>query len=564
MIDKLEVARARREIGLYLELKGENKFRARAYETGARAVEELRTDLGALVDEQRLTSVPGIGPALAATIAELWSTGRSQQLDKLRREIPPGALELAEVLSLSRIQKLTAALDVKSIAELKDACVSGKLREVKGFGEKSEQSILKAIEKWESREARVLLVDALEVAEPLREYLAAHPKAEAVEIAGSLRRWKETAADLDFLVASEAPAEMVAHLVAFPQVIRTVEKSDAHVIARLSSGMRVELRVVAKSDFARALVMMTGAEAHVTALETALRENGHTLVEPARDEAEIYARAKLPLIAPEMREGDGELQAARDGLADGLIDFDDVRGMTHCHTTYSDGKASIEEMARAAEAMGMQYLTITDHSPAAHYAGGVTVDKLKQQWDEIARVQENVKVRLLRGTESDILEDGALDYPDAILEKFDIVIASVHSRMKMDRDAMTRRLVSCMQIPVFKIWGHALGRLVMRRDPFDCDVDRVLDVIAESRAAIEINGDPYRLDLAPEHVKKARARGIKFVISTDAHSTRNLHNLKFGVHLARRGWVQKSEVLNALPVEEFSRAVRPAASDRRA
>jgi DNA polymerase (family 10) len=568
MLDKLEVARALREIGLYLNLKGDNKFRARAYETGARAVEELRVDLGQLIDEQRLTDTPGIGPALAATIAELWATGRSAQLERLRAEIPPGALELAEVLSFSRIQKLTAALNIGSVAELKAACAAGKLREVKGFGAKTEQSIMKAIEKWENREERVLLVDALEAAETLRAYLAAHPRARSVLLAGSLRRWKETVADLDFLVASDdtsdAPA-LIAHVLAFPQVVRTLAEDSDGVRARLSSGFTIDVRVTDEARRAPALVRMTGSVNHVQQLETLLHKNQHSLTEPAADEEEVYRRAGLPLIPPELREGDGEIEAAQAGtLPLDLVTLADVRGMTHCHTVYSDGKATIEEMAREAEAMGMQYLTITDHSPAAHYANGVQLDRLKRQWDEIARVQETVQVRLLRGTESDILEDGALDYPDAVLEQMDVVIASIHSRMKMDAAQMTARLTNAMRRPVFKIWGHALGRLVLRRDPFDCDVEKVLDVIAESPAAIEINGDPYRLDLAPEWVKRARARGIKFVISTDAHSTRQLHNLQFGVHTARRGWVRRGEVLNALSVAEFQRAVRPAASDRRA
>jgi DNA polymerase (family 10) len=565
MLDKLEVARALREIGLYLNLKGDNKFRARAYETGARALEELRVDLGQLIDEQRLTGVPGIGPALAATIAELWSTGRSAQLERLRAEIPRGALELAEVLSFARIQKLTAALGIANVAELKEACSAGRLREVKGFGAKTEQSILKAIEKWENREQRVLLVDALEIAEPLRAYLAAHPAVHAVELAGSLRRWKETVADLDLLVASDDAAAVRAHFLAFPSLTKTVAEAPEELRARLASGLCVDLYLTDHAHLAPALVRATGSVNHVQQLETLLHNNKHGFTEPATDEAEVYRRAGLPLIPPELREGDGELAAALAGtLPLDLITLDAVRGMTHCHTVYSDGKATIEEMAREAEAMGMQYLTITDHSPAAHYANGVQLDRLKRQWDEIARVQESVQVHLLRGTESDILEDGALDYPDQVLEQLDVVIASIHSRMKMDAAQMTARLTNAMRRPLFKIWGHALGRLVLRRDPFDCDVERVLDVIAESPAAIEINGDPYRLDLAPEWVKKARQRGIKFVISTDAHSTRALHNLRFGVHMARRGWVRRGEVLNALSVADFKRAVQPAASDRRA
>jgi DNA polymerase (family 10) len=234
--------------------------------------------------------------------------------------------------------------------------------------------------------------------------------------------------------------------------------------------------------------------------------------------------------------------------------------MVHCHTTYSDGKDTVEEMALAADAMGLKYLTITDHSPTAFYAGGVDLDRLKRQWEEIDEVQEKVKVKLLKGTESDILADGSLDYPDRILESFDIIVASIHSRYKMDSEKMTRRLITAMRQPVFKIWGHALGRLIQRRPPFECDMERVLDAVAESPAAIEINGDPFRLDMEPSWVREARKRKIKFVISVDAHSSGALQNLKYGVGMARRGWVRKAEVLNTLGLKAFQNAVRPLGS----
>jgi DNA polymerase (family X) len=561
VIDKFAVARALREIGLLLELKGENRFRARAYDTGARAIEESREELGTLVDEKRLTEIPGIGPALAATIAEIWSTGRSEQLERLRKDLPPGALELAEVpgLSLKKIQQLWQAIGIESVVALKAACAEGRLTEVKGFGPKTQQKIVEGIERWERRAERVRLVDALEEVEPLGAYLSRHPAVERLELAGSLRRWRETAGDADFVVASDDAAAVIKHLQDYPAVTRTVSEAPRTATVRLSNGFHVELHVVAADELAPALVRLTGSAAHVARLEAIARARGLALDAPAADEREVYARLGLAYVAPELREDRGEVEAALDGtVPQDLVTLGDIRGMTHCHTVYSDGKATVEEMAREAEAMGMEYLTITDHSPAAHYAGGVTLDRLKQQWDEIARVQETVKVRLLRGTESDILEDGALDYPDRVLEQFDVVIASIHSRMKMDEAAMTRRLVAAMRQPVFKIWGHALGRLIMRRDPFACRVEEVLDAVAESRAAIEINGDPYRLDLAPEWAQAARARGIRFVISTDAHSTNGMHNLKFGVHTARRGWIRRGEVLNALSADEFARAVRPA------
>ncbi|HEV2904769.1 MAG TPA: PHP domain-containing protein, partial [Pyrinomonadaceae bacterium] len=275
-------------------------------------------------------------------------------------------------------------------------------------------------------------------------------------------------------------------------------------------------------------------------------------------EEDIYRRLGMQYIPPELREDEGEIEAALAGkLPEDLVRTEDIQGMVHCHTTYSDGKHSVEQMALAAESMGMKYMTITDHSPTAFYAGGVTLDRLQRQWEEIDEVQQKVKVKLLRGTESDIVADGHLDYPDKILEQFDVIVASIHSRYKMDSAKMTKRIVTAMRQPVFKSWGHALGRLIQRRPPFDCDIEKILDVIAESRAAIEVNGDPFRLDMEPRWIREARKRKIKFVISVDAHSTGALNNLKYGVGIARRGWVRRAEVLNTLTVKGFQKAVKP-------
>jgi DNA polymerase (family 10) len=278
-----------------------------------------------------------------------------------------------------------------------------------------------------------------------------------------------------------------------------------------------------------------------------------------KNEADFFQHLGMQYIPPELREDEGEIELAlADKLPQDLLTAADIRGMVHCHTTYSDGRNSVEEMALAAEAMGMQYMTITDHSPTAFYAGGVKIDRLMRQWDEISRVQEKVKVKLLRGTESDILKEGGLDYPDRILEQFDVIIASIHNRYKLDEEGMTRRVVTAMKNPLFKIWGHPLGRLVQRRPPIPCRVEEVLDVIAASRAAIEINGDPYRLDLEPRWLKEARKRGIKFVVSTDAHSITDLKHLPFGIGLARRAGIRRREVLNTLSVAEFRKRVIPA------
>ena len=273
---------------------------------------------------------------------------------------------------------------------------------------------------------------------------------------------------------------------------------------------------------------------------------------------EAFRSLDLPFIPPELREDEGEIQAAlKRKLPEDLITAEDIRGMVHCHTTYSDGKHSVEQMVAAAESMGMKYITITDHSPTAFYAGGVKIDRLQRQWEEIDEVQLKTKVKILKGTESDIVADGSLDYPDWILEQFDVIVASIHSRYKMDSDKMTRRIVTAMRQPVFKIWGHALGRLIQKRPPFDCRVEEILDVIAENRAAVEVNGDPYRLDMEPRWLREARKRKIKFVISVDAHSMGALNNVIFGIGIARRAWIRRGEVLNTLGAKAFQKAVRP-------
>jgi DNA polymerase (family 10) len=329
---------------------------------------------------------------------------------------------------------------------------------------------------------------------------------------------------------------------------------------------------------------MTGSKAHHVKLRGIARDHGYTLSEwglhrlPARpsgappdpstkvrieSEEALYRALGLAYVPPELREDAGEIEAARDGsLPEDLVRLGDVRGLVHCHTTWSDGRATLEEMARGADALGAEYMTVTDHSRTAGYAGGLDVDRLLRQRDELARVQEGVKVRLLHGTESDILEDGALDYPDAVLEQLDVVVASVHSRMRMDEREMTRRLVRCMQLPVFKIWGHALGRLLLARDPFACRVEEVLDALAGGRGAVEVNGDPRRLELEPRWLREATARRIPVVLSVDAHSVKDLGYLANAVAVARRGWVRRGEVLNTLSFEAFRRAVRPVAVAR--
>ncbi|GEJ57904.1 DNA polymerase/3'-5' exonuclease PolX [Anaeromyxobacter diazotrophicus] len=572
MLDKLAVARALREIGLLLQAQGENPFKVRAYETGARALEDSQEDLPALVSSGRLTELRGIGEALAKKISELHLTGRTALLERLRTELPPGLLELLQVPDLGpkKVAALREALGVGSVAELEAACRAGRVRGVKGFGEKTEQRLLEALARFRGREARLLLSDALELGERLVRHLRAGPD-ERVDLAGSARRRKETVGDLDLVASAPGPADFAGRLTAFPLAAEVVARGETKTVVRLASGVQVDLRVVAPEDHAAALHHATGSKGHHVRLRGLARDRGYSLSEyglaaldggaPIRvaSEEELYARLGLPFIPPELREDAGELEAALSGaLPTDLVRQEDVRGLVHCHTRWSDGRATLEEMAAAADALGMEYLTITDHSPSAHYAGGLTVDRLRAQWDELARVQESVRVKLLRGTESDITEDGLLDFPDAVLEQLDVIVASVHTRFKMDEAAMTRRLRRAMELPVFKIWGHARGRLLLEREPFECRMEEVLDALAGARGAVEVNGDPHRLELEPRFLRLATERGIPVVLSVDAHSTAAFGYLRFAVDTARRGWIRRGQVLNALPAEAFARAVRPA------
>ena len=565
MPDRFAIARTLREIAALLELTGASPFKVRAYQAGARALEALSQDLEALVAQGRLTSVPGIGSALQAVIEEVHRTGRSALLDRLRADAPPGALELSPVLTARKIAEVHAALGVTTLEGLREAAEEGRLRHVKGFGERSEQKVLEAIRRLREASSEALLHVATREGDALVAFARAQPGVARAELAGALRRRCETV-DRLVLVASGGP-EVVDALAAYPLLAGDVERPPSGFRGRLATGLPVEGVVVPPSQFALEWNRHTGSAAHrkklvaLAALRKldlngALRQGSRTLAVPS--EEALYERLGLPYLPPELREDAGEIEAGLEGTLPGpLVTADDIRGMVHCHTVYSDGKATVEEMARAAEAMGMAYMTITDHSPTAHYAGGLALDRLKRQWDEIARVQETVGIRLLRGTESDILQDGSLDYPDAVLDQLDVIIASIHNRYKMDEAQMTKRLVAALRNPRFKIWGHALGRYVLRRPPIPCRLEEVLDAAAESRVAIEINGNPNRLDMQPEHVRSARRRGLRFVVSTDAHSVAELRNLRYGVEMARKGWLTPREVLNTWSLEEFQRMVRP-------
>jgi DNA polymerase (family X) len=570
MRERFDIAADLRKIARLLEIKGENPFKTQAYERGASAIENHQGDFDTLVKTGRLKQIPGIGTALAAIIEEIYCTGECWMLEQLLEGMPPGVIELSAVpgLNLKKITALHDALAIESIADLKTACQEGLVSKVKGFGLKSQAKLLSDIESLQiPKDGSLLLSHALETAERILLHLRAGPELIEADLAGALRRRKETVRRISIVAASNQSGAVLDRFLRFPALAHSDELDENRCLGRLAGGLRAELTVVAPKDYVTALHARTGSRRHIAQLQNLARSKSMTLYPEVsngvgrqtgmRSENEIYQRLGIQYIPPEMREDEGEIEVASAGRLMQPVELADIRGVTHCHTIYSDGRNSVEEMALAAEAMGMTYLTITDHSPSAHYAHGVGIDRLRAQWDEIARVQQRVKIKLLKGTESDILEDGSLDYPDHFLEQFDIIIASIHSRHRMDSEQMTQRLLRALKLPFFKIWGHPLGRLIGSRPPFECRMGQVLDAIAESKCAIEVNGDPRRLDLEPDWIRAARTRRIKFIVSTDAHSTGSLANLHYGVSIARRGWLSREEVLNTLDTEDFMRAVRP-------
>jgi DNA polymerase (family 10) len=567
MKDRFQIAADLRQIGRMLALKGENPFKTQAYERGAAALEALEDDFEARVKAGRLKEIAGIGGALAAIIEEIYRTGECWRLQQLREELPPGAVELGEIpgLTLKKIIALNEALGIKNTADLKAACEQGAVAQVKGFGAKSQAKLLADLTSIEAPPEQAVLLDhALDAAEKIIAYLRGTAELFEVAAAGALRRRAEIVRRISLVAAGE-PKPILDRFLSYPALLRTDEIDDTRCLARLASGLPVELVVVPPADYIAVLHARTGSRRHLEKLDEIARTRAGAPSRQVRcnrgsglrSEREIYRALGLEFIPPELREDQGEIEAAANGTLPPLIRLEDIRGMTHCHTVYSDGRNSIEEMALAAEAMGMAYLTITDHSPSAYYARGVGIDRLRAQWDEIAQVQERVKIKLLKGTESDILADGSLDYPDCYLEQFDIVIASIHSRHKMDAGPMTERLLRALKLPLFKVWGHPLGRMLLSREPFDCRMEEVLEAVADARCAIEVNGDPRRLDLEPRWIRPARERGIKFIVSTDAHSVGGLGHLRHGVSIARRGWLTRADVLNTRDTRAFMRAVRP-------
>ncbi|MFY9530255.1 MAG: DNA polymerase/3'-5' exonuclease PolX [Candidatus Acidiferrales bacterium] len=580
-MDNREVAKILHHTAQLLEIDGAIIGRYRSYERAAQLLEGLAESIEQIAqDEEKLTALPGIGEGMAEHIREILKTGDYSLRKKLLKKYPPTILDLLTLQSLGpkKAALLWRKFKCATVADLEKLALEGKLQELAGFGEKSEQNILKAIEVFKRSSGRFHLNTATETAERLSQYIVKAGNAvESVTPAGSLRRGKETIGDLDLLVsmrpgsAKQKDVDSVAdHILKFPEIQRVLARGENKVSFLLGNDMQVDVRLLQKKSFGAALLYFTGSKEHNVTLRGRANEMGFTLNEYAlttlkggrvvasQTEEEIYSKLKLAYIPPELRENTGEIEAAEQGKLPELIELKDIRGDLQMHTTASDGKNSIEEMAQGARDLGYEYIALTDHSKAVTVANGLDEKRTLEQIKKIRAAEKRAGgIRLFAGMEVDIRKDGSLDLDDEVLAQLDVVVCSVHSYMNLDRSAMTERILAAIENPYAQIIAHPTGRLILRRDPFDYDMEKVLEAAKKHGVVMECNSYPDRLDLKDTHVRLARDKGVKIVISTDSHSTANLRFIKYGVVTARRGWTEKKDVINALPVDKFLAALRP-------
>lgn len=562
-MDKTQISALLNEIGLLLELAGENPFKARAYYQAARTIDGLEEDLEALVREGRLGAVPGFGPALTEKITTLVTTGRLPYHENLRAQVPPGLLDLLRVPGLGprKARLLHRQLGVTSLAELEAACHQHRLQDLPGFGAKTELKLLAGLEWLAKSRGLHLWVAARADAEELRAALAGLAEVAEVAIAGSLRRCKEAVKDIDLVAATTMPAVVAEAFTRLPAVARVNVRGEARVAVSLQSGIDVDLRLVAPSEFAIALLHLTGSKEHNTALRGWAKDRGLKFNEyglfrgeerlPFASEKALYAALGLAFIPPELREDLGEIETAAANALPALVEAGQVRGALHTHTSASDGLAALGEMARTAASLGWEYLGLGDHSQSAYYAGGMRPEAVQKQWEAIAEHNRaGRRPYLLAGIESEIKPDGSLDYPDELLAGFDYVVASIHSHFGLDREAMTARIVRAMRHPYVTVLGHPTGRLLLQRDGYAVDMEAILAAAAEFGVALEINASPYRLDLDWRWCHRAKDLGIIFWVNPDAHSPAELGNVPLGINVARKGWLRPEQVGNTWSLAE--------------
>lgn len=560
-----EVCEIFHEIAEILEILGENPFKSRAYRNAARVLENAGFDVQDLVREGRLEDVPGIGSALAAKIRELVTTGRLAYYEDLKQKAPRDVLEMLKIPGVgAKTVQVFLNHNITSLQELEAAARDQRLRELPGIGKKTEEEILRGLAAMQERQKRWLLSVASMAVKEIGGYLAGLDKAARVEAAGSYRRGRETVGDLDFVVASDDAPAVIARFVDAPWVREVVAEGDLKATVITVWGIQADLYVVAPPLFASTLHHFTGSKEHNVALRERARQHGWKISEygivkeeetltPATEE-EFFQLIGLSYIPPEMREDRGEIRAAERGELPRLVETGDIEGDLHVHSRASDGANTLEELAEAAMARGYRYLAVTDHSRSLAFTNGLTEERLKEQREEIDRLNREFRnFRLLAGIEVDILSDGRLDFDDRVLSQLDVVVASVHSGFRQDQETLNRRIEAALKNEHVDIIGHPTGRLISRRDPYALDVGRVLELAADTGTALEINANPDRLDLSDAYVRQGRDLGVRFAIDTDAHHVNSLDDMQYGVLTARRGWAQKQDVINTLPLDELEK-----------
>jgi DNA polymerase (family 10) len=553
-----QIAAAFDEIADLLEFQGANPFRVRAYRNAARTIGDYPDALASLVQAQAdLTQIEGIGADLAGKIETLVQTGQLPMLDELRQQVPAGVRDLMRIPGLGpkKAAALYKELGIASLDALRAACQEQRVRQLKGFGAKTEESLLKGLAVAETATLRMYWAQADQYAQALRAHLSACPAVRQLELAGSYRRGRETVGDLDVLVVSDDHRAVMDCLAAFPETQQVLARGDTKMSVRLQGGLQVDLRVVEQRSFGAALQYFTGSKEHNVVLRGRAKQRGLKINEYGvfrddaylcgRTEEEVYQALGLPWIPPELREARREFEWADAGQLPQLVELDDIRGDLHMHTTQTDGKATLEQMVAAAQQRGLKYIAITDHSKRVTMANGMDASRLRKQWAEIDRLNQRLRgFTVLKGVEVDILERGGLDLPDDLLAEADWVVASVHYGQQQPREQITRRIVEALQNPWVCAIAHPTGRLINRREPYEVDLEAVFEATARHGKLLELNANPMRLDLNDVHCAAAKERGIRIVISTDAHSVQDLALMRYGILQARRGGLTRDDVAN--------------------
>lgn len=585
-MEKDKVAEILMEISTLLELKGENPFKSRAYVNAARALEGLAEPLEKLVAEDRVEDVKGIGEGIAKKVVELVTTGKLGYYEELKTSIPPGLLALLDIPGLGpkKIQVLREKLGIDSVEKLESACQTGKVAALDGFGEKTQVNILAGISRRRTYATRHLLSDALLAAEPILEGLRSHPDVIRCSTGGSVRRFKEVIGDIDFVVSSKKPANVIDFFTQQPGILSVSAKGETKASVILQGGIQSDLRVVSDAEYPFALAYFTGSKEHnivmrQRAIQRGLRLNEYGLFKskeetrdprllvPCKTEEEIYQKLDLHYVAPELREDHGEFVAAEKSELPRLIEWTDLRGSLHNHSTWSDGHNRPEDIARHILDLGLEYWAITDHSIASFQANGLDAARLRQQIKEIKGINQRLTedgggFRLLTGAEVDILKDGTLDLEDDLLAELDVVVASIHQSFSQSEAETTKRLIRAAENSQVHLLGHLTGRLLLEREPYKVNQQAVIDACAETGTWIELNCSPYRFDMDWRQWPYAKGKGVKCVINPDAHRNEHVMFLRLGAGIARKGWLEKKDVINTLPLKALMKELQKKRSRR--